>query len=134
MFSTVIISFIRIPFLSTNLDVTWVQVKSTLWSVVEITSALVCACLPTLRPFVRHYFHKLDLSSSNTGGGVILSDGTGGGNSAARRPDVFRISSIPKAQGDHAQDNSSVIELCVTNSVENLSVSDIESPEHVQRY
>ncbi|KIL85448.1 hypothetical protein FAVG1_11405 [Fusarium avenaceum] len=131
---TVIISFIRIPFLSTSLDVTWVQVKSTLWSMVEITTALICACLPTLRPFVRHYFHKLDSSANNTGGGIVLSGGESGGNSAARRPDVFRISSISKAQGDHAQDNSSVIELCVTNSAENLTISDTESPEHVQRY
>ncbi|SPJ75756.1 related to integral membrane protein [Fusarium torulosum] len=128
---TVIISFVRIPFLSNSLDVTWVQVKSTLWSILEITSALVCACLPTLRPFVRHYFPKLDSSLNNTGGGVILSDRKSGGNSAVRRPEVFRISSIPKAQGDLAQDDSSIIELCVVNSAESSTRGYTGSREHV---
>ncbi|KAF5026593.1 hypothetical protein F66182_1319 [Fusarium sp. NRRL 66182] len=127
---TVVISFIRIPFLSDSLDVTWVQVKSTLWSIVEITSAILCACLPTLRPFVRHYFPNLDSTLNHSGGGKILShDKTSENPSVYCRPEVFHSSSMPKAQGDLGRDDSSVIELCNVNSTDNSARSYLESRE-----
>ncbi|KAJ4267513.1 hypothetical protein NW762_003620 [Fusarium torreyae] len=125
---TVIISFIRIAFLNDSTDFTWVQVKSTLWSMVEITSAIICACLPTLRPFVRHYFPGLDSTLNHSSGGMVLSGGESGNNSAAhRRPEVFRTTSIPKAQGDLERDDSSIIELFNVSSRDGSSRSHLES-------
>ncbi|KAF4966332.1 hypothetical protein FSARC_5960 [Fusarium sarcochroum] len=125
---TVVISFIRIAFLNDSTDFTWVQVKSTLWSMVEITSAIICACLPTLRPFVRHYFPGLDSTLNHSSGGMILSNAESGINSAShRRAEVFRTTSIPKAQGDLERDDSSIIELFNVNSQDGSARSHLES-------
>ncbi|KAM6514584.1 hypothetical protein FSOLCH5_008822 [Fusarium solani] len=58
-FFTVILSAIRIEYLEEFEDFTWKHVESNLWSMAELTSALICACLPTLRPFVVRYFPGL---------------------------------------------------------------------------
>ncbi|KAK3298656.1 uncharacterized protein B0H64DRAFT_454095 [Chaetomium fimeti] len=55
-FFTVIISIIRIRYLQLFEDFPWENVESSLWSIGELTSALTCACLPTMRPFVSRYF------------------------------------------------------------------------------
>lgn len=57
--STVIISMIRIRYLQLYEDFPWENVTSSLWSVGELTSAITCACLPTLRPFLVTYFPRL---------------------------------------------------------------------------
>ncbi|SPQ24632.1 0ec0b235-2f10-408a-9ebd-c29ad514edeb [Thermothielavioides terrestris] len=51
-FFTVVISIIRIRYLKLFEDFPWENVASSLWSIGELTSALTCACLPTLRPLV----------------------------------------------------------------------------------
>ncbi|KAL6406546.1 integral membrane protein [Ilyonectria robusta] len=58
-FFTVAISIIRTTHLGEQSDLTWDNVTSALWSVSELTSALVCACLATLRPFFSSYFPAL---------------------------------------------------------------------------
>ncbi|VBB86074.1 Putative protein of unknown function [Podospora comata] len=58
-FFTVIISMIRIRYLQLYEDFPWENVTSSLWSVGELTSAITCACLPTLRPFLVTYFPRL---------------------------------------------------------------------------
>ncbi|KAK4171790.1 hypothetical protein QBC36DRAFT_390887 [Triangularia setosa] len=58
-FFTVIISIIRIKYLQLYEDFPWENVTSSLWSVGELTSAITCACLPTLRPFLVTYFPRL---------------------------------------------------------------------------
>lgn len=46
----------RIRYLKLFEDFTWENVASSLWSIGELTSALTCACLPTLRPLMSRYF------------------------------------------------------------------------------
>ncbi|KAF4470835.1 integral membrane [Fusarium albosuccineum] len=57
--STVILSAIRIEYLQEFEDFSWKYVESNLWSMAELTSALICASLPTLRPFATRYLPAL---------------------------------------------------------------------------
>lgn len=63
------ISFIRIRFLKLFEDFTWENVDSSCWSIAELTSALTCACLPTLRPLLSQIFPSLgtQLTRSRSG-------------------------------------------------------------------
>jgi len=71
----VILSVIRIRYLQMFEDFSWENVEPSLWSVGELTSAMTCACLPTLRPFINRYFPSLrdmvgrSKATSNSGGG-----------------------------------------------------------------
>ncbi|KAJ4314370.1 hypothetical protein N0V84_008950 [Fusarium piperis] len=68
-FFTVILSAIRIEYLQDFKDFTWKHVESNLWSLAELTSALVCACVPTLRPFIIRYFPTIASKFTHSGGG-----------------------------------------------------------------
>lgn len=53
--STCVISTIRITSLHasiTETDVTWTAPHTVLWSLGEVTCAIICACVPTLRPLL----------------------------------------------------------------------------------
>ncbi|KAK3995913.1 hypothetical protein QBC44DRAFT_365884 [Cladorrhinum sp. PSN332] len=58
-FFTVILSVVRIRYLHLYEDFPWENVPSSLWSVGELTSAITCSCLPTMRPLVRKYLPAL---------------------------------------------------------------------------
>ncbi|KAM5357349.1 hypothetical protein ACJZ2D_016360 [Fusarium nematophilum] len=85
-FFTVILSAIRIEYLRDFEDFTWKHVESNLWSMAELTSALICACLPTLRPFVIRYFPALASKLARSTGryerghGSRIHSGSGGYN------------------------------------------------------
>lgn len=49
---TCAISVIRIRYLHTSDDATWDNVGLSTWSVTQISAAIICVCLPTLRPVV----------------------------------------------------------------------------------
>ncbi|KAK1757853.1 hypothetical protein QBC47DRAFT_341077 [Echria macrotheca] len=51
-FFTCAISIIRIQYLRLSPDVTWDNVESSCWSISELCSGIICACLPTLRPIL----------------------------------------------------------------------------------
>ncbi|KAK1833848.1 hypothetical protein QBC39DRAFT_345368 [Podospora conica] len=51
-FFTCAISVIRIQYLKLSPDVTWDNVESSCWSITELCSGIICACLPTLRPLL----------------------------------------------------------------------------------
>ncbi|KAK0656877.1 hypothetical protein B0T16DRAFT_315824 [Cercophora newfieldiana] len=51
-FFTCAISIIRIQYLKLSPDVTWDNVESSCWSISELCSGIICACLPTLRPLL----------------------------------------------------------------------------------
>jgi hypothetical protein len=57
--STCAISGIRITSLRASLmdtDVTWTAPETALWSMGEVSSAIVCVCVPTLRSLVTHSY------------------------------------------------------------------------------
>ncbi|KAK1983429.1 hypothetical protein LZ30DRAFT_588429 [Colletotrichum cereale] len=58
-FFTVVISIIRVQFLNIEADFTWTNVEASLWSLGEISSAVTCASLPTLRPLLTKFFPAL---------------------------------------------------------------------------
>ncbi|KAL5604355.1 hypothetical protein BROUX41_002327 [Berkeleyomyces rouxiae] len=49
-FLTVAISIVRFQYLKASSDVTWTNVVGSSWSLAELACALICACLPTLKP------------------------------------------------------------------------------------
>ncbi|KAL1893538.1 hypothetical protein Sste5346_006368 [Sporothrix stenoceras] len=70
---TCVISIVRLSTLdaaATSADTTWDNTGAALWSYLELTVAIVAACLPTLRPFVTRFFPNL------------MSSGSAGNNSA----------------------------------------------------
>ena len=52
MNSTCAISLIRLGYLKQGTDFTWDNVPTSGWSVSELCSGIICACLPTLRPLM----------------------------------------------------------------------------------
>lgn len=47
---TVAISCIRLRFVAHSIDPTWTNIEGSSWSLAELSCALICACLPTLKP------------------------------------------------------------------------------------
>ncbi|TLS31201.1 hypothetical protein PpBr36_02175 [Pyricularia pennisetigena] len=58
-FFAVIISILRLTFLTDSPDVTWSNAISSSWSAAEISIGLMCASLPSLRPLVGKYLPRL---------------------------------------------------------------------------
>lgn len=58
-FFTVAISVLRIKYLKLFEDFTWQNVETSAWSIGELCSGITCACLPTLRPFLKAHFPTL---------------------------------------------------------------------------
>ncbi|KAE9573752.1 hypothetical protein CGMCC3_g10232 [Colletotrichum fructicola] len=58
-FFTVAVSIVRTKYLSIQQDFTWTNVEASLWSLGEISSAVTCACLPTLRPLMTKLFPRM---------------------------------------------------------------------------
>ncbi|KAF4978535.1 hypothetical protein FZEAL_5107 [Fusarium zealandicum] len=73
-FFTVAVSIMRMQWLTPQKDVTWWNVTAASWSLSEITSAITCACLPTLKPLVARYEAKV--------------------NANAKRDNTFRLQSV----------------------------------------
>ncbi|OIW28146.1 hypothetical protein CONLIGDRAFT_716508 [Coniochaeta ligniaria NRRL 30616] len=61
-FFTCAISIIRIHYLHLSEDTTWDNVDSSFWSITELCSAILCVCLPVLRPLVSRLFPHLGWS------------------------------------------------------------------------
>ncbi|KAM7194843.1 hypothetical protein V8F33_007041 [Rhypophila sp. PSN 637] len=79
-FFTVVISIIRIRYLKLFDDFTWENSPSSMWSIAELTSAITCCCLPTLRPTMTRYFPNLGsrIGRSTKGYAQTYEDQTGG--------------------------------------------------------
>ncbi|KAJ9143989.1 Integral membrane protein [Coniochaeta hoffmannii] len=58
-FFTCAISIIRIQYLHLSEDTTWDNVDSSCWSITELCSAILCVCLPVLRPLISRLFPHL---------------------------------------------------------------------------
>ncbi|KAL1843517.1 hypothetical protein VTJ49DRAFT_1110 [Mycothermus thermophilus] len=106
-FFTVIISGIRIRYLKVTEDFSWWNIEPSLWSCIELTSALTCACLPTLRPLLTRVFPSLGSQSTISGGGP-----------PALESQVGRTHHDRKALEDSAEStNRSDVELTPTSPV-----------------
>ncbi|KAK1675699.1 hypothetical protein BDP55DRAFT_552169 [Colletotrichum godetiae] len=92
-FFTVAISIVRIQYLSTPADFTWTNVDASLWSIGEISSAVTCACLPTLRPLLTKMFPGLMSRVNITSLHSNQTDTRPGTHAAATRP----YSNLPKS-------------------------------------
>ncbi|KAK5659601.1 hypothetical protein OQA88_805 [Cercophora sp. LCS_1] len=107
-FFTVIISIIRIKYLKLFEDFPWENVTSSLWSVGELTSAITCACLPTLRPFVAHYFPGLKSIIGRTTNKASIGGQSGEGYIRSRRKDAESGHQLSEAKRNLSTDGSQV--------------------------
>ncbi|KAF4432314.1 Satratoxin biosynthesis SC1 cluster protein 4 [Colletotrichum fructicola] len=67
---TIAISILRMQWLNPMPDRTWWNVKPAMWSLAEITCAILCACLPVLKPLIvraKPLFKPLRSRSSQDG-------------------------------------------------------------------
>ncbi|KAM7200850.1 putative integral membrane protein [Naviculisporaceae sp. PSN 640] len=78
-FFTVVVSVIRIRYLRMFEDFTWENAPAGCWSIGELTSAITCCCLPTLRPLLTRYFPSLGsrIGRSSKGYAQTFEHGTG---------------------------------------------------------
>ncbi|KAK3322929.1 putative integral membrane protein [Apodospora peruviana] len=109
-YSTVVISMIRIRYLKLFDDFTWENVDSSLWSMGELSSAITCACLPTLRPLVSRYFPNLAIGtragrSSGKNGYYAKTDEATGGGSKFRDPEASAHGQASKIASSSAADS-----------------------------
>ncbi|KAK0632610.1 hypothetical protein B0T14DRAFT_418870 [Immersiella caudata] len=65
-FFTCAISIIRIQYLKLSPDVTWDNVESSCWSISELCSGIICACLPTLRPLLAKFVPSIGTSKNTS--------------------------------------------------------------------
>ncbi|KAK8036124.1 hypothetical protein PG993_008738 [Apiospora rasikravindrae] len=56
---TTLISLLRLQYLKVSPDITWDIADSNFCSLAEISSGIICACLPTLKPLAAQCFPKL---------------------------------------------------------------------------
>ena len=59
MLSVCIASIIRVVYIAhvSLIDQSWSDTGAAIWSIVELSLAIVCACLPTLRPLILYTFY-----------------------------------------------------------------------------
>ncbi|KAI9685707.1 MAG: hypothetical protein M1822_004267 [Bathelium mastoideum] len=67
------VASLRIYFIAslsvTSIDITWSLVNGVIWTIVEINTGIICACLPLLRPILNlMLFRKVDSTSPRTRG------------------------------------------------------------------
>lgn len=70
IYSVCVASIVRIhylTFLHHNVDITWTLSEVSVWSTVEPCIGIICACLPTLQPFIRSITRKLPGQHRGTG-------------------------------------------------------------------
>lgn len=76
---------IRLNYLSyfgSSIDPTWDNVDTQIWSVIEVGVAVICACLPTLRPLLGLFFPRVFGTMGSTKG-KASGYGTGGRKSGS---------------------------------------------------
>lgn len=64
--STCILSSFRLVFSESQDDVTYKSVGVTSWTLAEITSGVICAAVPTLRPLMSRYFSDFGSGNKST--------------------------------------------------------------------
>ncbi|KAK0725554.1 hypothetical protein B0H67DRAFT_659165 [Lasiosphaeris hirsuta] len=114
-FFTVMISMIRIRYLKLFEDFPWENVDSSLWSIGELCSALTCACLPTLRPFLARHFPSLGtIVGASSSGSTSKSGKNSKSGVGSRHTDLesAKHHGIKSSTGD----DGSEVELAGTNS------------------
>ncbi|KAB5583271.1 putative integral membrane protein [Coniochaeta sp. 2T2.1] len=85
-FFTVAISVLRLKYLTLSWDFTWQNVETSAWSMAELCSGITCACLPTLRPFLKAHFPTLGTRLTGDDGEELGEvEGGGGGEVVHKR-------------------------------------------------
>lgn len=95
--STCIISIVRLFTLRSAIDThdpTWDNAPTSYWTIVELNCGILCACLPTLRPFFRRFFPP-DHDEADSGKGTLSTIGEKSSRQKPRNP--YTVSSTTDA-------------------------------------
>jgi hypothetical protein len=125
-FFTVAVSALRIKYLVRLLgeDFTWQNVETSAWSVGELCSGITCACLPTLRPFLKAHFPGL--GTQLTGGGDRDEEyGDDVGTAATAAPAHKRVGSGDSSQRSMDEEGRSAGPAYIRSHTESEFVEDI---------
>jgi hypothetical protein len=57
----------------TTKDLTWDNAEAAIWTIIEVSTGIICACLPTIKPLVSRFFPRL-LSTNRIRRGTQLSN------------------------------------------------------------
>ncbi|CAK7226762.1 hypothetical protein SEUCBS140593_006351 [Sporothrix eucalyptigena] len=101
-FFTCAISIIRIKYLKQYEDFSWENVASSCWSVGELSSAVTCLCLPTLKPLVQRLVPRLIGSTASPSTGP-----TGGYSSKGYRKHSERSDGTPASKASNTTGRAS---------------------------
>ncbi|KAI6377156.1 hypothetical protein MCOR25_002652 [Pyricularia grisea] len=122
-FFTCAISVIRLRYLVVAEDVTWDNTIASVWSTTEVSTGLLCACLPTLRPLMGRMFPQLRsiVNKSTAGRGVEGGGGLGyhtggsnmGGVNSKNRSLATTSSNFSKSRSAYRENSDSVERLRV---------------------
>ncbi len=84
--SVIIVGVIRIPVIvrvNSSLDSSWDSVEVSIWSAIELNTAIICACAMTLKPLINRVFPRLLTDGYNPQGSK---DDVTGGDSGGPHP------------------------------------------------
>jgi hypothetical protein len=117
-------SMIRLKYLAgfntkNSFDATWDQVDIVKWSIIEEFTAVLCACLPSLRAFIVKSLHTITSTIKNTGNSENTSKLRSGSHRLDDRVDntnLYPLKDIKRpitagpSRGAHKEDEISIME------------------------
>lgn len=114
--STCAISVIRVKYLQQGGDYSYENIEGSAWSVAEVCSGVICACLPTLRPLVSKWIPSLSNRLHKT----------------TRRQSCWREGNI-KRVSQHTRGNSDTSNMMDIRDKEDFYCIGLESNEDIER-
>jgi hypothetical protein len=71
-------------------DPSWENIGAAIWSVVELNTAIICSCLPTLRPLLSKFISGVGLSSAKNGHSAYEYYGSNSGTRRSNKQSALR--------------------------------------------
>lgn len=126
--SICIVSILRIHSLgiaAKSTDPTYENIGIAVWSTIEINTAIVCACLTTLRPLASRIFPRIFVSTSKNG--YIHQRNAAGHNSIGTNQNTKVTSASHTVYNGAAAKSGSDTEILGSCSDKNYEMQDVES-------
>ncbi|KAL8314957.1 hypothetical protein RB601_002667 [Gaeumannomyces tritici] len=114
-------------------DPTWDNIGAAIWSIVELTAAIVASCLPTLRPLLARVLPGIGLSSARNGysrsRSAYLRQGSTGGGGLHRTKSAAVVSSAAGDRGGNQTDSFNSEELALRDIGAGSVRTDVDAEE-----
>ncbi|KAF1952731.1 hypothetical protein CC80DRAFT_479116 [Byssothecium circinans] len=127
-----IVSILRLHslyFAAISTDPTYVNVGVSNWSCIELNAAILCACLPTLKPLFARIFPSL----MRSGQGRATYHQSGSGNNAYRSGNKSFVASSSDRPTKRKIVQDSASETAIVNSLDDFPLADIDVEDTYSR-